>query len=149
MFGFRSPCESCSTGMNYDHFPVLVDSPYSVSTKIYTGGHIVSFVCTLPGLGPGHLVPLENSDREQTLEDKRLYVPRDVEWNNLGEACADAGVGVTMFMAPTKFLDIASIGTHLNILIACSMHLTPYKRRRGVIIDWWRCVLPLGLQTVA
>lgn len=83
-------------------------------TKTHTGGHIVSFVCTLPGLGPGQLVPLESSDRDQTLEDKKLYVPRDVEWNNLGEACADAGVGVTMFIAPTKFLDIASIGTPLN-----------------------------------
>lgn len=93
--------------------PILADSLMCV-TKTHTGGHIVSFVCTLPGLGPGQLVPLESSDRDQTLEDKKLYVPRDVEWNNLGEACADAGVGVTMFIAPTKFLDIASIGTHLN-----------------------------------
>ncbi|KAI0254641.1 Sec23/Sec24 trunk domain-containing protein [Lactifluus subvellereus] len=82
----------------------------SLAALAHIGGHIVSFVCTLPGLGPGQLVPLENSNHDQTLEDKKLYVPRDVEWNNLGEACADAGVGVTMFIAPTKFLDIASIG---------------------------------------
>lgn len=75
---------------------------------------MVSFVCTLPGLGVGQLVPLENFNREESLENRKLYVPRDIEWSNLGEACVDAGVGVTMFMAPTKFLDIASIGTHLN-----------------------------------
>jgi protein transport protein SEC24 len=76
-------------------------------------------VCTLPGLGPGQLVPLENINREESLENRKLYVPRDIEWGNLGEACVDAGVGVTMFMAPTKFLDIASIGTHLNFRAVC------------------------------
>jgi len=81
---------------------------------VYTGGHVVSFVCTLPTLGPGGLVPLEHSNRDETPDDKKSYLPRDIEWNNLGEACADAGVGVTMFMAPAKFLDIASIGMRLN-----------------------------------
>jgi len=80
----------------------------------------VSFVSTLPGLGHGRLVPLENSNRDETLDDKKFYVPRAVEWNNLGEACADAGVGVSMFMAPAKFLDIGSIGTRLHLWFACS-----------------------------
>jgi protein transport protein SEC24 len=98
----------------------------------------VSFVSTLPGLGPGKLGPLESTNRDQMLEDKTLYVPRDVEWNNLGEACADAGVGVTMFMAPSKFLDIASIGTHLNFRRPCSiLQFIPYERRRGDIPEWW------------
>jgi protein transport protein SEC24 len=83
--------------------------------KVYTGGHVVSFVCTLPTLGPGGLVPLEHSNRDETADDKKSYLPRDIEWNNLGEACADAGVGVTMFMAPAKFLDIASIGMHFKL----------------------------------
>ena len=73
----------------------------------------MSFVCTLPTLGPGGLVPLEHSDRDE-MPDKKSYLPRDIEWNNLGEACADAGVGVTTFIAPAKFLDVASIGMRLN-----------------------------------
>lgn len=81
---------------------------------MYTGGHVVSFVCTLPTLGPGGLTPLEPSNRDEASDDKKSYLPRDPEWNNLGEACADAGVGVTMFMAPVKFLDIASIGMYLT-----------------------------------
>ena len=77
---------------------------------MYTGGHVISFVCTLSTLGPGSLVPLEHPNRDEEWDDKKSYLSRDIEWNNLGEACADAGVGVTMFMAPVKFLDIASIG---------------------------------------
>lgn len=82
----------------------------SLEALAYTGGHVVSFICTLPGLGPGRLVPLENSNRNEKLDDQKFYIPRDIEWNNLGEACANAGVGVSMFLAPARFLDIASIG---------------------------------------
>jgi protein transport protein SEC24 len=81
-----------------------------VSPKAYTGGQVVSFVCTLPGLGLGQLVPVESFNRDETLDDKKFYISRDIEWNNLGEACADAGVGVSMLVAPAKFLDMASIG---------------------------------------
>jgi protein transport protein SEC24 len=88
----------------------MTDLIVIVSPKAYTGGQVVSFVCTLPGLGLGQLVPVENFNRDETLDDKKFYASRDVEWNNLGEACADAGVGVSMFVAPTKFLDMASIG---------------------------------------
>lgn len=84
------------------------------SSKASSGGHVVSFVCTFPGLGPGRLIPLENYNRDGTLDDQKFYIPRDVEWNNLGEACANAGVGVSMFLAPAKFLDIASIGGYLH-----------------------------------
>jgi protein transport protein SEC24 len=98
----------------------------------------VSFVSTLPELGPGKLGPLESINRDQMLEEKKLYVPRDVEWNNLGEECADAGVGVTMFMAPTKFIDIASIGAHLSFQKTCSMvQFNPNERRLGDIAEWW------------
>lgn len=79
---------------------------------------MVSFVCTLPEFGLGRLVSLENSNRDEALDDKKLFVSRDIEWNNLGEACADAGVGVSMFMAPTKFLDVGTIGMGLHLRIA-------------------------------
>ena len=87
-----------------------------LSSKALSGGHVLSFVCTFPGLGPGRLVPLENSNRDEKLDDQKSYIPRDIEWNNLGEACANAGVGVSMFLAPAKFLDIASIGRFLHFL---------------------------------
>lgn len=97
-----------------NYFTIISDLRVVVSSKAFTGGHVVSFVCTLPGLGPGRLVPPENSNRDEKLDDQKLYLPRDIEWNNLGEACANAGVGVSMFLAPARFLDIASIGGYLH-----------------------------------
>ncbi|KAI0266536.1 protein transporter SEC24 [Gloeopeniophorella convolvens] len=82
----------------------------SLAALVNTGGQVVSFVSTLPGLGLGKLTPLENARGDEALDDKKYYAPRNVEWNNLGETCADAGVGVTIFMAPTKFVDVGSIG---------------------------------------
>ncbi|KAF8504416.1 protein transporter SEC24 [Russula emetica] len=82
----------------------------SLEALAYTGGHVVSFVCTFSGLGAGRLVPLENSNRDERLDDQKFYIPRDIEWNNMGGACANAGVGVSMFLAPARFLDIGSIG---------------------------------------
>ena len=96
------------------HLTITSDLRVVVSSKAYTGGHVVSFVCTFPGLGAGRLVPLENSNHDEKLDDQRFYIPRDIEWNNLGEACANAGVGVSMFLAPARFLDIASIGGYLH-----------------------------------
>jgi protein transport protein SEC24 len=100
-----------------DRYTILSDLSVVASPKAYSGGHVVSFVCTFPELGPGRLVPLENFNRDESLDDQKFYVPRDIEWNNLGEACAGAGVGVSMFMAPAKFLDIASIGMCLHLLV--------------------------------
>lgn len=96
------------------YFTIISDLRVVVSLKAFTGGHVVSFVCTFPGLGPGRLVPLDNSNRDEKLDDQKFYIPRDIEWNNLGEACANAGVGISMFLAPAKSLDIASIGECLH-----------------------------------
>lgn len=117
------------------HQPALTDLRCVCVAQVYTGGHVVSFVCTLPTLGPGGLVPLEHSNRDETPDDKKSYLPRDIEWNNLGEACADAGVGVTMFMAPAKFLDIASIGMHLNF---SGIRVSESCEFRCSIVTVWR-----------
>lgn len=96
------------------YFTIISDLRVVVSSKALTGGHVVSFICTFPELGPGRLVPLENYNRDEKLDDIKFYIPRDIEWNNLGEACANAGIGVSMFLAPARFLDIGSIGGYLH-----------------------------------
>ncbi|KAH9994698.1 hypothetical protein BJV77DRAFT_994255 [Russula vinacea] len=64
----------------------------SLEALAFSGGHVVSFVCTLSGLGPGRLGPPENSNQDEKLDDR----------NSMLLACANAGVGVSMFMAPAK-----------------------------------------------
>jgi protein transport protein SEC24 len=97
----------------------------------------VSFVCTLPGLGPGRLVPLENSNRDEKLDDQKFFIPRDIEWNNLGEACANAGVGVSMFLAPARFLDIATIGGYPPLVMHFRGYVDHHEPRCRALTLWW------------
>ncbi|KAI0066899.1 protein transporter SEC24 [Artomyces pyxidatus] len=77
------------------------------------GGHILAYVSTLPTLGPGALAPISPEEETKLFEkshDKTLYAPRAVEWRNLAEECVEAGVGVSLVLAPGRFVDIGSIG---------------------------------------
>ncbi|KAI0075537.1 sec24-like protein [Panus rudis PR-1116 ss-1] len=77
------------------------------------GGMVTAFVSTPPTVGLGALKPL-SVDFESTLYDTEkestMFIPRDEFWEELGEQCAEEGVGVNMFVAPTRIIDIASIG---------------------------------------
>lgn len=86
------------------------------------GGHIVSFIGVLPTIGLGALQPMttaEESSAYDTPKEKQLYAPRRIEWSNLADQLAEAGIGVSIFMAPSNIVDVASIGRFWPYSLLC------------------------------
>lgn len=68
-------------------------------------------------LGMGRLEPIHmESNLHKTEKERVLYSPRDVFWKNIADECADEGIGVSMFLAPSSFMDIASISESISRL---------------------------------
>ncbi|KXN91832.1 hypothetical protein AN958_11651 [Leucoagaricus sp. SymC.cos] len=79
------------------------------------GGHAVFFHSTLPNVGLGALPPAPiESDLHDTDKEKILFKPRDISWLDIGEELAEEGVGVSMFLAPSKYMDVGSVGAVAN-----------------------------------
>lgn len=95
---------------------------------------MVVFQCTMPTLGPGALSSiLEETKLTGTDDERSLFVPRNEVWRNLGEECAEEGIGVNMFLGMSQTIDVGSIG-----MFICRVFARPVLRRvryRG-IHDW-------------
>jgi protein transport protein SEC24 len=77
----------------------------------------VLYQSILPRLGAGGL-PGQHSPPEDTLyetdKEKNLYKPRDPIWTEIGQECAVEGIGVSIFLGNSEFVDIGSIGRIQN-----------------------------------
>ena len=79
---------------------------------------MVVFQGVIPTLGMGQLEPVQaESNFHKTEKERLLYSPRNVFWKNIADECADEGIGISMFLAPSSFSDVASIGGSVRIVI--------------------------------
>lgn len=74
------------------------------------GGQLNIFQTRLPTVGPGALKHRDEAKFQGTDKEKTLYVPQDVFYRNTAEEAVDAGIGINLFLFPSQFIDVASLG---------------------------------------
>ena len=75
------------------------------------GGIILTFATSLPTVGLGALTPRpDDSNLHDTDNESELFAIRNETWQEIGETCAEDGVGVTFFLGPSAWTDIGTIG---------------------------------------
>jgi len=67
------------------------------------------------GAGALPLSPPSESAIYDTDKEKSLHAPRNPTWISIAEECAEEGVGVSMFLAPNKYMDTGSVAVVANL----------------------------------
>ncbi|WFD31439.1 COPII coat Sec23p-Sfb3p heterodimer component [Malassezia sp. CBS 17886] len=79
----------------------------------FVGGQLNVFLSTIPTVGPGKLKHREDTKLYGTDNEKNLFTAQDPFYVRAGEELAMAGVGVNMFLFPSQFINVATLG-HLT-----------------------------------
>ncbi|KIJ36294.1 hypothetical protein M422DRAFT_82882, partial [Sphaerobolus stellatus SS14] len=85
----------------------------SLAALASRGGQVVTFAASYSSIGCGSLSPRDvpESTLYGTDKEPSLFVPRETFWRELGEECAEQGVGVNLFLCPSEPVEIGTIGT--------------------------------------
>ncbi len=81
---------------------------------------MVVLTAMLLTIGPGALRPREDeSALYNTDKETQLYLPRNDDWDEVGQQCSDEGIGLSMFLDMHKPIDVATIGVVYPLLVSC------------------------------
>ncbi|KAH7060957.1 sec24-related protein [Auriculariales sp. MPI-PUGE-AT-0066] len=87
----------------------------ALAALAHTGGHVVSFIHSLPSLGPGTLTPrADESAMQGTSKEREMFAPRDQAYATLADECARAGVGVSLVVGCRRWVDLGTLGVLSN-----------------------------------
>ncbi|GAA99536.1 hypothetical protein E5Q_06237 [Mixia osmundae IAM 14324] len=73
------------------------------------GGQVTLFQTILPTVGPGALKTREDQKLYGTDKEKALFSPQDPWYRQIGEECADCGIGINLFLFPSQYIDVATL----------------------------------------
>lgn len=82
----------------------------NIGMQAATGGQVNIFQSSLPTFGPGALKHREDSKLYGTDKEKTLFSPQDPFYRIIAEECVDAGIGINLFLFPSQYIDVASLG---------------------------------------
>ncbi|KAI8824197.1 Sec23/Sec24 trunk domain-containing protein [Fimicolochytrium jonesii] len=88
------------------------------------GGKLSVFQTMLPTFGPGQLKSREDPKLFGTDKERTLFEPQEYFWTKLGQDCATNGVCIDMFLFPSAYIDVATIGG-LSALTGGDLYLYP------------------------
>ncbi|KAK9468239.1 hypothetical protein V1512DRAFT_269973 [Lipomyces arxii] len=89
-------------------FGSVIDAVYQ--TLAATGGKVIISLSALPTWGPGHLVFRDDPRQYHTDKEKTFLAAENVYYKNWGHKYAEAGIGLDLFVFPSTYCDLATVG---------------------------------------
>ncbi|KAG9106210.1 COPII coat Sec23p-Sfb3p heterodimer component [Ceratobasidium sp. 392] len=85
-----------------------------LSALLPTGGQVIAF----QNAHPTDLPSRAKTEQEVTNTDKEraLFASGSLRWTELAEEYAEAGVGISLWLFPSQFMDIGTLGESLDHL---------------------------------